>query len=145
MDDKATPPARPGIAELQAFLAEAFPHDANPPVVEALGPGTARLRLPFHPGHLRPGGTLSGPAMMALTDRALYVAILHRIGLEPMTVTTSLTINFLRKPRADDLIADARILRLGRLLVVGEVTLSSPGEADPVAHATLTYAIPQAR
>ena len=88
-------------------------------------------------------GTLSGPAMMTVTDVALYVALLGEIGIVPMAVTTSLSINFLRKPAADkDILADCKLMKLGRTLAVGEVWLYSEGDDEPVAHAVGTYAIP---
>lgn len=132
-------------AELTAFLDEVFPQIRGEMAIEAVGPMTARLRLLVADRHLRPGGTVSGPAMFTLADCAFYVAVLAMIGREALTVTTSLTINFLSKPGPEDLIAEARILKLGRLLAVGEVTLRSEGAETPVAHATVTYAIPQAR
>ncbi len=102
----------------------------------------ARLRMPVDASHLRPGGTVSGPAMFTLADCAFYVATLAMIGREELTVTTSFGINFLRKPAERDLIGEARILRLGKRLSVGDVTLYSEGDDRPVAHATMTYAIP---
>ena len=87
--------------------------------------------------HLRPGGTVSGPTMFAIADCAFYVAVLAMIGREPLTVTTTLTINFLRKPAAADLRAEARILKLGRTLATGDVLVYSAGAPDPVAHAAV--------
>jgi uncharacterized protein (TIGR00369 family) len=110
-----------------------------------LGPGTARLRLPGGRDHVRPGGTVAGPALFALADVALYAAVLSRIGPVELAVTTSMTINFLRKPAPRPVIAEARLLKLGRRLAYGEVLLLSDGEADPVAHATGTYSIPPDR
>jgi uncharacterized protein (TIGR00369 family) len=115
-------------------------------LIEAVGPMTARLRMPVTQANLRPGGTVSGPAMFTLADCAYYVATLAMIGRQALTVTTSLTINFLSKPPAADLICEARILKLGRLLSVGEATLWSIARDDgPVAHASVTYAIPPMR
>lgn len=109
---------------------------------EHIGHGEARVRLPFDEAHIRPGGTISGPAMMALADFAMYAAVLGMIGPVELAVTTSLNINFLRKPGTVDLVAKARILKLGKRLAVGEITLESDGEDGPVAHATATYSIP---
>ncbi len=109
---------------------------------ERIGYGEARVRLPFDEAHIRPGGTISGPAMMALADFAMYAAVLGMIGPVELAVTTSLNINFLRKPGTVDLVAKARILKLGKRLAVGEITLESDGGGDPVAHATATYSIP---
>jgi acyl-coenzyme A thioesterase PaaI-like protein len=93
---------------------------------------------------LRPGGTVSGPVLMATADFALYVAILGRIGIVPLAVTSSLTINFLRKPVASrPVVGVCKLLKLGRTLAVGEVTLYSEGSGDAVAHVVGTYAIPQ--
>ena len=134
------------VAELTAFLDEVFPQVKGEMVIEAVGPMTARLRLPVAERHLRPGGTVSGPTMFMLADCAYYVATLAMIGREALTVTTSLTINFLSKPPAADLVCEARILKLGRVLSVGEATLWSEGRDDgPVAHAAVTYAIPGGR
>lgn len=110
--------------------------------IERLEEGVAQVRLPFSNDLLRPGGTVSGPALMALADFAVYAAVLSRIGAAPLAVTTSLNINFLRRPGAADLLAHATLLKLGKRLAVGEVMLASEGEPDPVAHVTATYSIP---
>jgi uncharacterized protein (TIGR00369 family) len=110
--------------------------------VEAVWHGGCRVRRRFSKRSVRPGGTLSGPTMMALADFAMYVAVLSAIGWVPLAVTTNLTINFLKKPKARDLVAEARLLKLGKRLAVGEVGLRSDGEADLVAHVTATYSIP---
>ncbi|BEI38914.1 PaaI family thioesterase [Polynucleobacter sp. HIN8] len=105
-----------------------------------------RSALVSHPvgqEELRPGGTVSGPTMMALADVALYVAILGEIGIVPLTVTTSLNINFLRRPKpSQEIRAQSRLLKLGKSLVVGEVFIYSGSDPDPIAHATATYSIP---
>ena len=103
---------------------------------------SATVRLAYHPDHLRPGGTISGPSMFALCDLALYVAVLHEIGRVKLAVTTNVTINFLRKPAPADLLGKAKLMKLGKRLAVGEVALYSQGQADMVAHATGTYSIP---
>lgn len=110
--------------------------------LEDVGYGTATIRQALRKHVLRPGNTVSGPAMMALVDVAMYVALLGAIGWVPLAVTTNLTINFLRKPAAGDVIAKARMLKLGKTLAIGEVSLYSDGRDDIVAHATCTYAIP---
>lgn len=104
--------------------------------------GDIKLRRAFHEDHLRPGGTISGPVMMELADLAMYVAVFSAVGPEPLAVTTNLTINFLRKPAHADLIAHARLMKVGKRLLVGEVTLISDGSDDPVAHVTATYSRP---
>ena len=110
--------------------------------IETLGKMSARAR--FHVGkqHLRPGDTVSGPTLMALADVAMYAALLGEIGLVPLAVTTSLNINFLRKPEQKDVVGEAKLLKVGRRLAVGEVSLYSEGDPQPVAHVTCTYSIP---
>jgi len=132
------------LEEVNAFLLRDFPQIApgREFIVEAVGPLSARMRLCASEKHLRPGGTISGPSMFALADVTLYVAILAQIGPVALAVTTNLNINFLRRPAPGDLIADCRLLKLGKRLAVGEVFLHSPGDEDPVAHATGTYSIP---
>jgi uncharacterized protein (TIGR00369 family) len=126
--------------ELNAFFAEAFPHGAG--TVDYADGRTARARLPYSAGQLRPGGTLSGPTMMSLADMAMYALVLSAIGKVPLAVTTNLSINFLRKPQPADLIAEGRMLKLGKALAVGEVIIRSEGSDDVVAHAVVTYSIP---
>ena len=133
-------------AELDAFLHRAFPQvDQHRFRVEEVRERFARIRMPFHDGHLRPGGTVSGPSLMSLADTAMYVAILAMIGEVPLAVTTNLNINFMRKPGPADVLADARVLKLGKRLAVGDVALYSEGDPEMVAHATLTYSIPTRR
>jgi uncharacterized protein (TIGR00369 family) len=129
------------LAEMQAFFASEFPQAEG--IVEAVGTGSARVRRVIGPGELRPGGTVSGPVMMALADQAMYAALLAVIGPVALAVTTSFTINFLRKPSAEtDVTAVATILKLGHRLAVGEVRLHSGAEETLIAHATVTYSIP---
>jgi uncharacterized protein (TIGR00369 family) len=137
--------ARPfTIEELRAYLVEVFPEfwKSGDLQVEDIGPMSATLRLSYHPRHLRPGGTISGPAMFGVCDAALFVAILSEIGRVAHAVTTSASINFLRKPAPADLIGKASLIKLGKRLAVGEVALYSDGEREMVAHATGTYSIP---
>lgn len=130
------------VETLNAFLDDSFPQVCKDVRLEALPPMGARVRLRATGPHLRPGGTVSGPAMMMLVDVSFYLALLGQIGLVPLAVTTNLNINFLRKPEPGDLIGEARILKLGKRLAVGDVTIAMPDEDTPLAHATLTYAIP---
>jgi uncharacterized protein (TIGR00369 family) len=116
----------------------------SPNLIEEAWHGGCRVRRRFNERSLRPGGTISGPTMMALTDFAMYVAILASIGPVPLAVTTNLNINFLRKPSQRDLIAEAKLLKLGKRLAVGDVAIYSDGEDEIVAHATSTYSIPPA-
>lgn len=135
--------AKMSIEAMEAFLAEHFPQGELYGRVESISHHAARLRLSPQDAHLRPGGTVSGPAMMALADVAMYVALLGEIGPVPLAVTTNLNINFLQRPAPQrDLIADAKLLKLGSRLAVGEVTVCSEGEEMPVAHVTCTYSIP---
>lgn len=131
--------------ELAAFLDREFPQihvGGQTYFVDEIGPLSARMRMEYHERHLRPGGTISGPSMMALADLALYAAILAHIGPVALAVTTNLSFNFLRKPEPRALIADCRILKLGKRLAVGEVSIFSEGNLDVVCHATGTYSIP---
>lgn len=133
-----------GVAALEAFLQREFPHSTMK--IERVGDGSARVRQPVDTEHLRPGGTVSGPTLMTLADLALYAAILGEIGQVALAVTTNLNINFLRKPAADrPVIAECRLIKLGKLLATGEVNLYSEGSDEPVAHAVGTYAIPPKR
>jgi acyl-coenzyme A thioesterase PaaI-like protein len=135
---------KPTLTELTDFLAREFPQTKCR--IVAVGDRSATLRHEIGNDELRPGGTVSGPVMMALADVALYVAILGEIGIVPLAVTTSLSFNFLRKPAGDKaLIGVCELLKLGRTLAVGEVTLYSEGLDEPVAHAVGTYAIPPSR
>jgi acyl-coenzyme A thioesterase PaaI-like protein len=132
------------VAEMAAFLQKEFPQ--NKCTVDAIGDGTATVRHPIGHAELRPGGTVSGPVMMTVADVGLYVAILGRIGIVPLAVTTSLNFNFLRKPSADAaIIGECRLLKVGKSLAIGEVTLYSEGQPEPVAHAVGTYSIPRTR
>lgn len=110
--------------------------------IEDLRPGAARLRMFYDRRHLRPGGTISGPAMMALSDLAMWVVVLGHIGRIELSVTANLNINFLRRPGRADMVAEARLLKLGRRLAVGDIALYSDGEDAPAAHATSTYSVP---
>jgi uncharacterized protein (TIGR00369 family) len=128
--------------EIADFLDEVFPQARGMFVIEEAGALHARVRMPVSEQHLRPGGTVSGPSMFWLADCAFYVAVLASIGREAQAVTTNMNINFMRRPAPAEMVADARILKLGRRLAVGDVTLYSAGDDRPVAHATTTYAIP---
>ena len=131
--------------ELERFLAIEFPQAFYPGsglTLEEVQLGRGRVRLAYSDKFIRPGGTISGPTMMMLADFALYVAVLSAIGPVALAVTINLNINFLRRPEQRDLIADARIMKLGKRLAVMEVMLYSDGIDEPVAHVTSTYSIP---
>ncbi|MGD0635142.1 MAG: PaaI family thioesterase [Beijerinckiaceae bacterium] len=133
-------------AELNAFLHRYFPQllDEGQPsiVVESTGEMEAVLRLVEHDRHLRPGGTISGPAMFTLADVGLYATILAQIGPVGHAVTTSMNMNFMRKPPSGDLIARCKLFKIGKQLAVGEACLYPEGSEEMVAHATGTYSIP---
>ena len=124
-----------------AFFDSEFP--SNSLQIESVGDKKACIRGTPGKLDLRPGNTVSGPFMMAMADTALYVAILAELGLVALAVTTSLNFNFLRKPVANaDVVAKCQLLKVGRALVVGEVTLYSDGDDRPIAHAVGTYSLP---
>jgi len=131
--------------ELTQLLSAEFPEMFNPDSgyeIDKVWHGGSIVRRHFDRGSLRPGGTLSGATMMALADFAVYVAVLASIGWVPLAVTTNLTINFLKKPAQRALVAEVRLIKLGKRLAVGEVDIRSEGEQDLVAHVTSTYSIP---
>jgi uncharacterized protein (TIGR00369 family) len=130
------------VEELNAFLVTHFPHFEDTFRVEEVADRRAGVRLIYHDRHLRPGETISGASLMALADLAMYVAVLAMIGPVALAVTTNLNINFLRKPPKGDVLAECRLLKLGKRLAVGEVTMNSESDPEPVAHATVTYSIP---
>jgi uncharacterized protein (TIGR00369 family) len=113
--------------------------------IEEVWSGGCRLRQAFREHSLRPGATISGATIMALGDYAVYVAVLATIGWEPLAVTTSLNVNFLRKPGRNDLLADCDLIKVGKRLVVGEVMIREAGEEEPIAHLTSTYSVPPRR
>ena len=136
------------VAELESFLDREFPqihYGGRTYHIDAVGPLSARVRMDYHERHIRPGGTLSGPSMMALADLTIYLAILAHIGPVALAVTTNLSFNFLRKPEQKGLVAEGRLLKLGKRLAVGEVSVYSDGGTDVVCHATGTYSIPDRR
>ena len=140
-------PAMSSTELLRALGAE-FPHffDGADALyrIEDIRHGSARVRRRYHQTALRPGGTLSGATMMELADVAMYVAVLASIGWVPLAVTTNLNINFLRKPEQRDLLAEVKLIKLGKRLAVGDIGIRSDGEEALVAHATATYSIPKA-
>lgn len=139
-------PAVMSEAELAGFLAREFPQVSGDFRIERLTADGIEVRLCVAERHLRPGGTVSGPSIFALADVAVYLALLARIGPVALAVTTGASIDFLRKPEAGrDLIGSARLLKLGRVLVVGDVLVQPEGRDEPVARASMTYSIPPRR
>ena len=146
MKDMAAPKLT--VKELERLLSAEFPQMFNSEsgfAVEEVWHGGCRVRKHFDAQSLRPGGTISGTTMMSLADFAMYVAVLATIGWVPLAVTTNLSINFLKKPAARDLLAEARLMKLGKRLAVGDIGIRSEGQHDLVAYATSTYSIPTER
>ena len=140
MTEKMTPVMTAG--DLGSFMAEAFPEQAHL-VVDRLTPDGLVLRLTPRPEDMRPGGSLLGAAIFNLADVAVYLAVLSRIGAKALTVTTSASIDYMRKPYPGaDLLAEARLLKIGRSLAVGDALIRSEGVEGPVARATMTFSVP---
>jgi len=144
-----SPSTAPGlvmdVAALDEFMTAAFGQPLNW-TIERLDSDGIRVRQPTSLANARPGGTVSGPTLMAMADGVAYMVLLSRIGPAALAVTSNLNINFLRRPRLVDLVTDARLLKLGRSLAVAEVSLYSDGGGgedliEPVAHATVTYSL----
>jgi uncharacterized protein (TIGR00369 family) len=133
------------VEELERLLARDFPEAFNADsglAILDVWYGGSRVRQSIQNNATRPGGTVSGPTIMALADVAMYVAVLASIGWVPLAVTTNLNINFLKKPVPGALVAECRLLKVGKRLAVGEAAIRCEGEEDLVAHATSTYSIP---
>jgi len=132
--------------EITAYLDEIFPQVKGDFRIEEVRPDGVRMRLMVDDRHLRPGGTVSGPAMFALADVSAYVAVIAHVGHVALAVTTNCSIDFMRKPAAaTDLIAECRLLKLGKALAVCDLLIYSEGVEAPVARASLTYSIPPKR
>lgn len=129
--------------DLQDFLRDHFPQIEHLNMrVEHVDDRRIRVRMRVTDQHLRPGGTVSGPTLMALADATMWLLVLAQIGPVALAVTTSLNINFLNKPDLADVLAEASLLKLGKRLAVGDVILRSVARPEPVAQATITYSIP---
>jgi len=128
--------------EIKSFMQKVFPQARMPVEIEELRDRFLRIRVPVTDRSLRPGGTVSGPILMTIADTAMYYLVLGMIGPVALALTTNLNMNFLRAPKLADVIAEAEMLKLGKRLAVGQVTIYSDGSDDPVAHATVTYSIP---
>ena len=129
--------------EANTFLKGAFETQDNRSEVVLMEDGRAVMRLVANSSHLRPGGYISGPTQMALVDSAAYMAVMTKTGHEPMTVTSNLSINFLRPCIGDVVVADARIMKIGQALAVMDVDVRIEGAEKPSSHAVVTYAIPR--
>lgn len=135
-----------GAAELEAVIRDGVPLIGSFGItVLSVEPGLVRMRMPYQEVMERPGGTITGPALFGLADVCLFGAVLSLIGRVELAVTTSMTINFLRKPLPGPVVAEARILKLGKRLAYGDILVFSEGDEDPVAHVTGTYSIPPTR
>jgi len=131
---------------LSAYLEDVFPQIRGEFSIDELSPGAITMRLNVQDRHLRPGGTVSGPSMFALADVSVYALVLAHLGREALAVTTNASLDFMRKPESGcDLLGQARLLKLGRSLAVGDVLLFSEGKSAPVARSTMTYSIPPQR
>ncbi len=131
------------VEEFRQIMRDSLPFAAvfGAEIIE-MGEGRAVAALPFKSDFLRPGGTIGGPLLMMLADLVVYAAVLSAIGRVELAVTTSLTINFLRKPPPAGICAEAKLLKLGSRLAVGEVALFTEGDSEMVAHVVATYSIP---
>lgn len=130
--------------QIKGFMQKFFPQARMPVEIDELRDGFLRIRVPVTDRYLRPGGTISGPTLMTIADTAMYYLVLGMIGPVALALTTNLNMNFLSAPKLADVIAEAEMLKLGKRLAVGQVTIYSEGSEDPVAHATVTYSIPPA-
>ncbi len=139
-------PLKLNADEVMALIDQVFGQVAGQFAIEELGEMEITVRLKVGEQHLRPGGTVSGPSIFALADVAVYMAVMAMTGPEVLAVTTSSSVDFMRKPEGGkDLIARCKLLKLGRVLAVGDVLVYSEGGRDPVARASMTYSIPPAR
>jgi uncharacterized protein (TIGR00369 family) len=112
--------------------------------IDALTEQGARVRLKSHPKNLRPGGTVSGPALFTLADYGAYVAILARAGTAGLqSVTTNINLNFMRRPQPGDVIGEIRLIKFGKRLIVAEIDMYADGRDALVAHAVATYIMPE--
>lgn len=137
------PSAGMTVEDIERTVDTAFPQARRLGwILDSVGGGAARLRLPLREGHLRPGPSVSGPTLMTLADTAMYFALLGEVGPTLLAVTTNLNMNFMRGCADGEIVAEARLLKLGRRLAVGEVSIRPVGSEELIAHATVTYSIP---
>ena len=130
-------------AGIRAFLAEHYPRALDFPI-DIAEPDGDTLLVTLHPttDMLRPGNTISGPTLMTLADVAMYYLVLAKLGPVALAVTTSMHIDFLRRAELASVVAKAELLKLGKTLAVGRVTITTVGDPRPIAHASLTYSLP---
>ena len=134
--------------EINLFLNEVFPqlnNGAEDYVAREVFPGGCIVRLNATDRHIRPGGTVSGPALFTLADIGGYVCVLSHAGRDALSVTTNISINFMRKAEAGPIDGKCRILKLGRSLMVFDIEMIAGPDQQVVAHATGTYSIPPKR
>ena len=148
MQSPNSSPPRPDAAQVTHLVNEHFPHvheGSGVLNIELIANGRARVRMLADPSMVRPGGTVSGPVMFKLADFTIYAALLGQLGNHALqAVTTSMTMNFLSRPHPADMVAEARLIKVGRRLAVANVEIFTEGRVDMVAHGTGTYAIPPA-
>jgi uncharacterized protein (TIGR00369 family) len=136
-------PPKISIAEFEELVRTHMPITRMfPAELLLLEDGVARIRMPEHEVMRRAGGIVNGPMIMTLADMALYAAVLSRVGLEAMAVTVDLSVRFLRPAPMGAIVADACLIRAGRRLAIGEITITSEVTGKAVAHATGSYALP---
>ena len=133
----------PSLEEVTSFFEQAFAGADGPPEIIRMEDGEATIRLKVKDTNLRPGGYVSGPTQMSMADTVTYIAIFSRIGITPMAVTTSLNMSFLRPLICDTVIADCKLIKLGRTLAVAEVDIRGQGSNSAASHAVVTYALPR--
>ena len=129
--------------EANTFLRQAFEGQSVRTDIVEMVEGRAVVRLRADKTNLRPGGYISGPTQMSLVDTAAYFAVMTVTGLEPMAVTSSLNMSFLRPCIGDVVVADARIMKIGQTLAVMDVDVRIEGATKPASHAVVTYALPR--
>ena len=139
---KSNGPPAPSPETVERIIRESLPHIGARLTVESIGAGTAQVKVPFEPWMIRPGNTLSGPALFLAADCAMFALLLAQVGHEVMAFTSDLTMHFLNKAKYGDIVADARLLKVGRRLAVMEVSLFTAGDPAMVAHATGSYVLP---
>jgi uncharacterized protein (TIGR00369 family) len=142
VDPRATSEPKISAAASAALALEGVPYAGQLDCrFERFEAGRLTVRMPYQPLLRRPGGTICGPALMALADITLYGVVMSMIGRVELAVTTDITIHFLRRPPLEDVIAEGRLLKLGRRLAVGEVTMRCGQDPQPICHVVGTYAI----